>query len=543
MYNGTSDAAGPSTATPRPALRQIVHVEVRQNARSTVRNRDMKYAVTQWIQASFASLECDADIDPGLWARIPTLAGNIDAIRVTEGARDHEIVPISSCSLRVHVYQGAPIDSVEELAAGDPDSEEGGDVMAATVTELPSSGLEGVWESLIYADDVKQRLLKYIHTTLTFSDALVDGNIISCNRVVLLHGPPGTGKTTLCRALAQKLAIRLMSRYSHGKLVEINSHSLFSKWFSESGKLVQRLFSMVTEMVEDSHGFVVILIDEVESLTAARAASSSGTEPSDALRVVNAVLTQLDKLKTRRNVLVMTTSNISESIDNAFIDRADIKQYIGPPSEKAIYWILRGCLEELMKRGLVQTTRLLDFQACQHQPNGQGLGPSIYYPSAASLSATEDPLKSGSAAVAAAAANGGRDESERSQIASMGLYQLAHDCVGISGRALRRLPILAHAHYLAGDEGEWEGGDFEDEDGEEQRGSAAPGGSAGAGAGGKRGVPVHLWIEAMRRAVVDSRLQLEGAERGSGSRLASANGNSNIDGAGGIAAGAGPMAQ
>jgi hypothetical protein len=48
--------------------------------------------------------------------------------------------------LRVHVYQGAPIDSVEELAAGDPDSEEGSDVMAATVTELPSSGLEGVWE-------------------------------------------------------------------------------------------------------------------------------------------------------------------------------------------------------------------------------------------------------------------------------------------------------------------------------------------------------------------------------------------------------------
>lgn len=160
-----------------PLSHSLLPVEVRQNATSTVRNRDMKLAVTQWIQASFASLECDADIDSGLWARIPTLAGNIDAIRVTEGgeqildpcctsrsgtetalltllasslcpltARDHDIVPISSCSLRVHVYQGAPIDSVEELAAGDPDSEEGGDVMAATVTELPSSGLEGVWE-------------------------------------------------------------------------------------------------------------------------------------------------------------------------------------------------------------------------------------------------------------------------------------------------------------------------------------------------------------------------------------------------------------
>lgn len=51
-------------------------------------------------------------------------------------------------------------------------------------------------------------------------------------------------------------------RYSSGKLVEINSHSLFSKWFSESGKLVQRLFSRVTEMMEDESCFVVVLIGE-----------------------------------------------------------------------------------------------------------------------------------------------------------------------------------------------------------------------------------------------------------------------------------------
>jgi SpoVK/Ycf46/Vps4 family AAA+-type ATPase len=45
-------------------------------------------------------------------------------------------------------------------------------------------------------------------------------------------------------------------------LVEINSHSLFSKWFSESGKLVQKLFARVNEMVEDESGFVVVLIGE-----------------------------------------------------------------------------------------------------------------------------------------------------------------------------------------------------------------------------------------------------------------------------------------
>lgn len=49
-------------------------------------------------------------------------------------------------------------------------------------------------------------------------------------------------------------------RYSNARLLEINSHSLFSKWFSESGKLVQRLFSGINELIEEEEGFVVVLI-------------------------------------------------------------------------------------------------------------------------------------------------------------------------------------------------------------------------------------------------------------------------------------------
>ena len=101
----------------------------------------------------------------------------------------------------------------------------------------------------------------------------------------------GTGKTSLCRALAQKLSIHLSDRFTYGYLVEINSHSLFSKWFSESGKLVQKMFEHVHELVEDPNAFICLLIDEIESLAAAR--NSSGNEPSDAIRVVNAVLTQV----------------------------------------------------------------------------------------------------------------------------------------------------------------------------------------------------------------------------------------------------------
>ena len=46
--------------------------------------------------------------------------------------------------------------------------------MAAPVCELPSIGWEGLWESLIYEDDVKTRLLDYIYATVVFSDADVD---------------------------------------------------------------------------------------------------------------------------------------------------------------------------------------------------------------------------------------------------------------------------------------------------------------------------------------------------------------------------------
>ncbi len=72
---------------------------------------------------------------------------------------------------------------------------------------------------------------------MLYSERKVDAHIISWNKVVLLYGPPGTGKTSLCKALAQKISIRFGNQYNRGELVEINSHSLFSKWFSEVFRL------------------------------------------------------------------------------------------------------------------------------------------------------------------------------------------------------------------------------------------------------------------------------------------------------------------
>ncbi|KAF8898173.1 P-loop containing nucleoside triphosphate hydrolase protein [Gymnopilus junonius] len=430
-----------------------VHIEVRLNARASARFETIRNHVHSYV-TSVDRLAIPSTLDG--WDDIPELASSVDRISVCESQCTAPSLTIEEMSLQIHVYKPSDSDAFEEFSNSAGNRNEDDDTMAASVCELPNKNYEGLWDSLIYADDVKMKLLDYIHATLIFSDANVDLNLVSWNRVVLLHGPPGTGKTSLCRALAQKLSIRLSHRYSHTRLLEINSHSLFSKWFSESGKLVQRLFSSITELVEEEDGFVVVLIDEVESLTAARAGAMAGTEPSDGLRVVNALLTQLDKLKQRKNVLVMATSNLVKAIDTAFLDRADIVQYVDLPSREAIYEILRSALCEIILKGIVAYVTVPALKQVQ------------LYELMNKSAEKSDSI----------------DPQDRSKNVSLRLLALATQCrtQGMSGRALRRLPVLALARYIG------IGNFFRPQ-------------ISGVLPKESKGTPVEVWLDGMEKAV------------------------------------------
>ncbi|CAG9807092.1 unnamed protein product [Chironomus riparius] len=283
---------------------------------------------------------------------------------------------------------------------------------------LPNkTDLNGLWESLVYDNNLKENLLNFAKTILLFSEMAVDQNIISCNRLILLHGKPGTGKTSLAKALAQKLSIRMNNKYQFSHLFEINSHSLFSRYFSESGKLVMKLFQQIQEVIEMESNLVIVLIDEVESIAFARE-NISNNEPSDSVRVVNSVLTQLDKIKRYPNVLIIATSNLTKSIDLAFLDRADIVMMIEQPSFDAIFKIISSAINELVDKGLIIADSLDD----------------------------------------------GRDDFNIDTINNFDTFLeiqnflpfstaniMCHVCKeasGISGRSLRKLPFLAHALFL-----------------------------------------------------------------------------------------------
>ncbi|XP_068999037.1 pachytene checkpoint protein 2 homolog [Embiotoca jacksoni] len=380
--------------------KQNINVEVHVKTQSTAKLSEVKMHVQKLLNrhsmvfVNYRWTEFDEDF----------LRRNVESVAIVDL---EEIVTqpldLRSSSVSVHIFT-LNEDGPSVLSLGQDE-----ELSAANHWLLPAAEFHGIWESLVYDTGVKSQLLDYITTTIYFSDKNVDSNLISWNRVVLLHGPPGTGKTSLCKALAQKLSIRLSSRYSYGQFVEINSHSLFSKWFSESGKLVTKMFQKIQQLIDDKDALVFVLIDEVESLTAARNASQAGTEPSDAIRVVNSVLTQLDQIKQHSNVVILTTSNMTQKIDLAFVDRADIKQYIGPPSEKGIYNIYLSCLEELMKCQIIYPRQQL-FTMFELQTMG--------------FAASE--------------------VSEH----SLNLRNIALKSTGLSGRTLRKLPFLAHALFV-----------------------------------------------------------------------------------------------
>ncbi|KAE8405723.1 ATPase family associated with various cellular activities-domain-containing protein [Aspergillus pseudonomiae] len=348
----------------------VLHVEarVKNNGDGIIIRTDLiREEVTKWLVANFVVLSLGQEIS-SFEGLSDSHAQAIDSVVVTEcSGEDMETgaYRLQQVELDVQAYQlRAPLEQEgsqhtlpleESMDSKDEDPK-------ARVLSLPSRELDGLWESLQFDQPLKSMLLRAItrmgedfNGALSYSSRKLNRWTINWNRLILLWGPPGTGKTSLCRGLTQKIAIRIGKHYPQSKLVEINAHSLGSKFFGESGKLVSKTFENIESLLEEEEDtFVCLIIDEIETLAARRERALGGNEPFDAVRAVNALLTGLDRLKTHANVVVICTSNLVTALDQAFLDRVDIKQFVPYLSNRAIYGIYKECLEELSRCEIIE---------------------------------------------------------------------------------------------------------------------------------------------------------------------------------------------
>jgi transitional endoplasmic reticulum ATPase len=137
-------------------------------------------------------------------------------------------------------------------------------------------------------------------------------------RGVLLHGPPGTGKTRLARAVANE---------SDAEFFLINGPEIMGSAYGESEKKLREIFEEAAKAAPS-----ILFIDEIDSIAPKRGQVTGETEK----RLVAQLLTLMDGLEPRTNLVVIAATNRPEAIDEALRrpGRFDREIVVGVPDER-----------------------------------------------------------------------------------------------------------------------------------------------------------------------------------------------------------------
>ena len=161
--------------------------------------------------------------------------------------------------------------------------------------------------------------LKYPHIFFTTE------KLLSPSRGILLHGPPGTGKTMIARAIAAEAGVPFIS---------LTLADLENKYFGESSKLLAATFSLARRIQP-----CIVFFDEIDGMIRKR----SDTDQSCVYSFKTELLAHIDGIGARAtdSVVVIGCTNTQASLDPAIRRRLPCAYEIGHPSTEELEEILR----------------------------------------------------------------------------------------------------------------------------------------------------------------------------------------------------------
>ena len=177
------------------------------------------------------------------------------------------------------------------------------------LVEVTPSGMREVfienpdvkWEEVGGLAEVKRELMEAVEWPMKYP-ALYDKLGHKMPRGILLHGPSGTGKTLMAKAVATQ---------SEANFVSVRGPELLSKWVGESERGIREIFKRARQSAP-----CVIFFDEIDSIAPIRGA---GGETAVTERVVSQLLTELDGMENMHGVVVLAATNRADMIDPALL--------------------------------------------------------------------------------------------------------------------------------------------------------------------------------------------------------------------------------
>ncbi len=193
------------------------------------------------------------------------------------------------------------------LIAIETDPEEGiliiNEMTEIELRQKPVRGYESAARGITYEDigglgDEIQRVREMIELPLKHPEIFQRLNI-EPPKGIILYGPPGTGKTLIAKAVANE---------SGANFLYIAGPEIMGKYYGESEERIRKLFEEATEDAPS-----IIFIDEIDSIAPKRENVTGEVER----RVVAQLLTMLDGLVERGQVVVIGATNRIDAIDPA----------------------------------------------------------------------------------------------------------------------------------------------------------------------------------------------------------------------------------